>query len=61
MRLSDNGSAYAATPTRNFAEALNLVLSLESDGGAKAFVKTFKRNDARINPLPDAAIVLRQI
>ena len=33
----------------------------ESNGIAEAFVKTFKRDYARINPLPDAETVLRQL
>jgi hypothetical protein len=37
------------------------VHSPESNGIAEAFVKTFKRDYARIHPLPDAAAVLRQI
>ena len=35
--------------------------SPESNGIAEAFVKTFKRDYARVQPLPDAATVLRQI
>jgi transposase InsO family protein len=37
------------------------VQSPESNGIAEAFVKTFKRDYARVHPLPDAATVLRQI
>ena len=65
--LSDNGSAYTAKDTRDFAAALNLVpcftpvRSPESNGMAEAFVKTFKRDYVRINPLPDALTALRQI
>ena len=65
--LSDNGSPYTAKETRDFAEALNLVpcftpvKSPESNGMSEAFVKTFKRDYLRINPLPDARKVLRQI
>lgn len=33
--------------------------SPESNGLAEAFVKTFKRDYVRVNPLPDATIVLR--
>ena len=32
-----------------------------ANGIAEAFVKTFKRDYVRINPLPDAATVLRQL
>jgi transposase InsO family protein len=65
--LSDNGSAYTARQTREFAAALNLipcftpVRSPESNGLSEAFVKTFKRDYVRVNPLPDAASALRQI
>ena len=37
------------------------VRSPESNGIAEAFVKTFKRDYVRVNPLPDAHTVLRQI
>jgi putative transposase len=65
--LSDNGSPYTAKETRDFAAALNLVpcftpvKSPEPNGMSEAFVKTFKRDYARVNPLPDAATALRQI
>lgn len=65
--LSDNGSAYTAKDTLDFAAALNLVpcftpvASPESNGLCEAFVKTFKRDYVRVNPLPDALTVLRQI
>jgi putative transposase len=65
--LSDNGSPYTAKETLDFAAALGLVPcftpvhSPESNGIAEAFVKTFKRDYARVNPLPNAATVLRQI
>jgi transposase InsO family protein len=65
--LSDNGSPYTAKETKGFAAGLNLVpcftpvKSPESNGMSEAFVKTFKRDYARVNPLPDAATALRQI
>ena len=65
--LTDNGSAYTARETRDFAMALNLVpcftpiQSPESNGISESFVKTFKRDYVRVNPLPDAPTVLRQI
>jgi putative transposase len=65
--LSDNGSPYTANETVDFAAALGLVpcftpvASPESNGIAEAFVKTFKRDYVRVNPLPDAAAVLRQL
>jgi transposase InsO family protein len=66
-RSNLNGSPYTAKETRGFATALNLVpcftpvKSPESNGMSEAFVKTFKRDDLRITPLPDAPSVLRQI
>ena len=65
--LSDNGSSYTAKETLDFAAALGLVPgftpvhSPESNGMAEAFVKTFKRDYARVHHLADAATVLRQI
>jgi transposase InsO family protein len=65
--LRVNGSPYTAKGTRDFAAALNLVpcftpvKSPESNGMSEAFVKTFKRDYLRVNPLPDAHTVLRQI
>ena len=62
--LSDNGSCYTALETRRFAMSLNLrpcftpVASPQSNGMAESFVKTIKRDYARINPLPDANTVL---
>jgi putative transposase len=65
--LTDNGSPYTARQTRDFAMALNLVpcftpiQSPESNGISESFVKTFKRDYVRLNPLPDAPSALRQI
>jgi putative transposase len=65
--LSDNGNPYTARDTREFAAALNLVpcfmpvCSPESNGLSEAFVKTFKRDYVRVNPLPDAQTALRQV
>jgi putative transposase len=65
--LSDNGSAYAAAKTIELATALGLVPcftpveSPESNGIAEAFVKTFKRDYVRMNPIPDAATALAAI
>jgi putative transposase len=62
--LSDNGSAYIAKDTLDTATALGLPLcftpvrSPESNGIAEAFVKTFKRDYARLSILPDAASVI---
>jgi len=65
--LADNGSAYTAGETIDFATALNLVArftpvrSPESNGVCEAFVKTFKRDYARVNPRPDAISVLQRL
>ncbi len=63
--LSDNGSAYIARETRNTATALGLrlcftpVRSLQSNGIAEAFVKTFRRDYLRLSILPDPNTILR--
>ena len=65
--LTDNGSIFAANRTLEIAAALNHepcftpVESPESNGMAEAFVKTFKRDYVRINPLPDARTALSRI
>lgn len=65
--LADNGSAYTARETLEFAIALGLVAcftpvrSPESNGVSEAFVKTLKRDYARIQPRPDAATVLQML
>ena len=65
--LADNGSVYAAGKNLDIAVALNLkpcftpVESPESNGVAEAFVKTFKRDYVRVNPLPDAANAIAAI
>jgi putative transposase len=65
--LSDNGSPYTARKTRAFAGAIGLVprttpiASPQSNGMAEAFVKTIKRDYARVAARPDAASVLRQL
>jgi len=65
--LSDNGSPYTAGDTRALARCIGLVpcttpiQSPESNGMAEAFVKTFKRDYARVSAKPDAASVLRQL
>jgi transposase InsO family protein len=62
--LSDNGSAYRAKDTLDTATALGLRLAFtparspESNGIAEAFVKTLKRDYARVTMLPDAPTVL---
>lgn len=65
--LTDNGSAYTAKETRDFATALNLIAcftpvqSPESNGISESFVKTFKRDYVRINPLPEAVTALGKL
>jgi putative transposase len=65
--LSDNGSVYAAAKTIDLAIALGLVPcftpieSPESNGIAEAFVKTFKRDYVRVNPIPNAATAVAAV
>ena len=65
--LSDNGSIYVAAKTIDIALALNLdpcftpVESPESNGMAEAFVKTFKRDYVRVNPIRDGEAALAAI
>jgi len=65
--LSDNGSAYRAHETVEFAVRLGLIPVLHArsesavkrDGGA--FVKTFKRDYVYVHDRPDAQTVLSQL
>lgn len=65
--LSDNGSAYRAYDTIDFAIGLGLapcftpVRSPQSNGMAEAFVKTFKRDYVYVHDRPDAQTVLSQL
>jgi putative transposase len=65
--LSDNGSPYTAGETRALARDIGLVPrttpihSPQSNGMAEAFVKTIKRDYARVSRRPDAASVLHQL
>ena len=65
--LTDNGSIFAAYRTLEIAAAVNLepcftpVESPESNGMAESFVKTFKRDYVRVNPIPDARTALLRI
>jgi putative transposase len=62
--LTDNGSGYIARETRAFARDIGLeplttpITSPQSNGMAEAFVRTIKRDYARVNPLPDARTVI---
>ena len=65
--LADNGSAYTAGETVDFATALNLVAcftpvrSPESNGVCEALVKTFKRDYVRLSARPGATAVLAEL
>lgn len=65
--LTDNGSGYIAGETRRFAREIGFeplttpVQSPQSNGMAEAFVRTIKRDYARVNPMPSAEIVMRQL
>ena len=65
--LTDNGSGYIAGETRRFAREIGFeplttpVQSPQSNGMAEAFVRTIKRDYARVNPMPNAGIVMRQL
>lgn len=65
--LTDNGSAYTAHDTRNFALSMGLavcttpVQSPESNGMAEGFVKTFKRDYVHVHRLDNARVVLEQL
>jgi putative transposase len=64
--LSDNGSPYTARETRAgprhrprlMHDPVREPAIEQSNGMAEAFVKTFKRDYDRVNPLPDAVRVL---
>ena len=62
--LTDNGSGFIARETRAFARELGLeprttpITSPQSNGMAEAFVRTIKRDCARVSPLPDARTVI---
>jgi putative transposase len=65
--LSDNGSPYTATDTREIAQALGFDVcttpyrSPESNGMAEAFVKTFKRDYVGMHAIPDAIALMQQL
>ena len=65
--LSDNGSPYRATATKQFVSQLGMtssftpVASPESNGVAEAFVKTLKRDYVFVKPIQDAHTALRLI
>ena len=65
--LTDNGSGYIAHETRRFARDIGFeprttpVQSPQSNGMAEAFVRTIKRDYARVSSLPNAETVMRQL
>jgi putative transposase len=65
--LSDNGPGYIARETRAFAHEIGLeplttpVTSPQSNGMAEAFVRTIKRDYARVNQMPDARTVIESL
>ncbi len=65
--LTDNGSGYIAHETKRFAREIGLeprttpIKSPQSNGMAEAFVRTIKRDYARVSPSPDAETVMRQL
>lgn len=65
--LSDNGSIYRAAKTREFAKSIGLepcttpAYSPESNGMAESFVKSFKRDYARVHDIETAEEVLNQL
>ena len=65
--LTDNGSGYIAHDTRRFARDIGFeprttpVESPQSNGMAEAFVRTIKRDYARVSPAPNAETVMRSL
>ncbi|EAN4330891.1 IS3 family transposase, partial [Salmonella enterica] len=65
--LTDNGSAYRAHETRQFARELNLepcttaVSSPQSNGMAERFVKTMKEDYIAFMPKPDVRTALQNL
>ena len=65
--LTDNGSCYTAAETRSFAKQLGLkpvttpVTSPQSNGMAESFVKTLKRDYAKLANRPDSKTVMAQL
>ena len=65
--LTDNGSFYTAAETRSFAKLLGLkpittpVTSPQSNGMAESFVKTLKRDYAKLAYRTDSKTVMAQL
>jgi putative transposase len=62
--LTDNGSCYTSIKTRRFARQIGLrpvttpVESPQNNGMAESFVKTFKRDYARLANRPDSQTIM---
>ena len=65
--LTDNGSCYLARDTGMFGREIGLeplttpIKSPQSNGMAEAFVRTIKRDYARVSHLPDAKTVMEKL
>ncbi len=65
--LTDNGGYYTAAETRSFAKELGLnpvttfVASPPSNGMAESFVKTLKRDYAKLSNRPDSKTGMAQL
>ena len=65
--LTDNGGAYISHDTRRIARSLGLkpvntpVCSPQSNGMAESFVKTLKRDYAKLAERPDSQTVMAQL
>jgi putative transposase len=65
--LTDNGSCYTSAETKSFAKMLGLkpvttpVTSPQSNGMAESFVKTLKRDYAKLASRPDSKTVMAQL
>ena len=65
--LTDNGSCYTARDTRALARDIGLiprttpVSSPQSNGMTDPFVRTLKRDYVRVNPNPNAQIVIDKL
>jgi len=65
--LTDNGSCFIASDTKSLLLDIGMeprttpVRSPQSNGMAEAFVKTFKRDYASVNSIPDVKTVIAQL
>ena len=64
--LTDNGSCFVARNTASLLREIGMepcttpARSPQSNGIAKAFVKTSKRDYVSVNPTPDAQIIVQR-